>query len=162
MNRLSILAATLACAEAITVQIDAQAEDFVDDIVDFGESLIDPDTYTDLWYDTGDWLVGAGETLIDPDTYTDIWYDTTDWLVGAGETLIDPQTYVDLGNDIADFGVDSWDWISDVDNWEAAGKTIGYGSLALITGDPEGAWDLWTNEDLYYGDTWDEIDEMKK
>lgn len=40
MNRSSILAATLACAEAITVQIDAH--DIIDDIVDFGEDLIDP------------------------------------------------------------------------------------------------------------------------
>ena len=150
MNRSSILAATLACAEAITVQIDAQAE-FIDDIVDFGESLVDPDTYVDLGND----LLDIGETLITPEFYEDLWYDFSDFTVSTAEALIDPQTYVDIGNDIADFGVDSWDWISDGDNWEAAGKTLGYGSLALLTGNPEQAWDMWTNEDLYYGDTWD-------
>ena len=157
MNRSSILAATLACAEAITVQIDAQAE-FVDDIVDFGESLIDPKTYEDLGND----LLDIGETLITPSFYEDLWYDFEDFTVSTAEAIVDPQTYVDIGNDIADFGVDSWDWMSDGDNWEAAGKTIGYGSLALLTGNPEGAWDLWTNDDLYYGDTWDEIDDMKE
>ena len=160
MNRSSILAATLACAEAITVQIDAH--DIIDDIVDFGEDLIDPNTYEDLWYDTGDLIVSTGETLVNPNFYSDLWYDFSDFTVSTAEALIDPQTYVDIGNDIADFGVDSWDWMSDGDNWEAAGKTIGYGSLALITGNPEGAWDLWTNDDLYYGDTWDEIDDMKE
>ena len=157
MNRSSILAATLACAEAITVQIDAQAE-FVDDIVDFGESLIDPKTYEDLGND----LLDVGETLITPSFYEDLWYDFEDFTVSTAEAIVDPQTYVDIGNDIADFGVDSWDWMSEGDNWEAAGKTIGYGSLALLTGNPEGAWDLWTNDDLYYGDTWDEIDDMKE
>ena len=157
MNRSSILAATLACAEAITVQIDAQAE-FVDDIVDFGESLIDPKTYEDLGND----LLDIGETLITPSFYEDLWVDFSDFTVSTAEAIVDPQTYVDIGNDIADFGVDSWDWMSEGDNWEAAGKTIGYGSLALLTGNPEGAWDLWTNDDLYYGDTWDEIDDMKE
>lgn len=157
MNRSSILAATLACAEAITVQIDAQAE-FVDDIVDFGESLIDPKTYEDLGND----LLDVGETLITPSFYEDLWVDFSDFTVSTAEAIVDPQTYVDIGNDIADFGVDSWDWMSEGDNWEAAGKTIGYGSLALLTGNPEGAWDLWTNDDLYYGDTWDEIDDMKE
>jgi len=44
--------------------------------------------------------------------------------------------------------------MGDGSNWEAAGKTLGYGSLALITGNPDTAWELWTNEDLYTGDGW--------
>jgi len=61
---------------------------------------------------------------------------------------------VDLGNSIADGTVDTVNWMGDGSNWEAAGKTLGYGSLALITGNPDTAWELWTNEDLYTGDGW--------
>ena len=52
--------------------------------------------------------------------------------------------------------------MGDGDNWEATGKTLGYGSLALLTGNPDTAWDLWTNEDLYHGDTWDQMEENEE
>ena len=84
---------------------------------------------------------------------------------GLGEDIITGEIgndFADFGNDIADFSVDSLDWMSDGSNWGAAGKTLGYGSLALITGNPSNAIDLWSNGDLYYGDTWDDIDEAKK
>ena len=70
--------------------------------------------------------------------------------------------FADLGNDIVDFSVDGLDWMSDGSNWGAAGKTLGYGSLALLTGNPDDALAMWTNSDLYYGDTWDKIDENKE
>ena len=103
-------------------------------------------------------IAGVGAVL-------DLNKEVFDVAVGLGEDVITGEIgndIVDFGNDIADFSVDSLDWMSDGSNWGAAGKTLGYGSLALITGNPDDALAMWSNSDLYYGDTWDDIDEAKE
>merc|ERR1712242_142089 len=52
---------------------------------------------------------------------------------------------------------DAYDWASDGDNWEALGKTTFGAAVTGFSGDWEGGWDLFTNSDMYYGDTYDKI-----
>merc|ERR1712167_515857 len=54
---------------------------------------------------------------------------------------------------------DAYDWASDGDNWEALGKTTFGAAVTGFSGDWEGGWDLFTNSDMYYGDTYDKIDQ---
>merc|ERR1719361_1015737 len=91
----------------------------------------------DVFGDIGDWFEGAAN-------------DTADWFEGAA-------------NDIADWTAgaftDAYDWISDGSNWEALGKTILGATITGFKGDWEGGWDLFTNSSMYYGETYDNIEE---
>ena len=62
-------------------------------------------------------------------------------------------------NSVANAVEDAVDYVGDGDNWEAIGKTLGGGALELIKGDFDSAVDIWGDEDLYSGDTWDEMEE---
>ena len=53
---------------------------------------------------------------------------------------------------------DAVDYVGDGDNWEAIGKTLGGGAMKLIKGDFDSAVDIWGDKDLYFGDTWDEME----
>ena len=162
MNKSYILAATIACAQAITLK--AQANDFLSDLGDFGMGAID---FTlDLGEDIGvgiyDFTIDTGEKLIDPDTYIDLGNGIADFTVDTANWLVDPDSYVELGNGIWDGTIDTVDWMSDGSNWEAAGKTLGYSALSMITLKPEQAWTLVSNEDNYLGETWDARDKAKE
>merc|ERR1712203_447077 len=47
-------------------------------------------------------------------------------------------------------------------NWEALGKTILGATITGFKGDWEGGWDLFTNSSMYYGETYDNIEDRKK
>merc|ERR1712099_39376 len=133
MNKSSILAATIAIARGITLK--AETKDILDDLENIGNDILD-------------FSLGLGEDMID-------------LTINTGEALVDPDSYVELGNGIWDGTIDTINWMGDGDNWEAAGKTIGYSSLMLITGKPEDAWNMVSNDKLYLGETWDAIDDAK-
>ena len=108
--------------------------------------------------DAFDWTAGAGE-------------DAFDWTVGAGENAIDWT--VDAGDAGFDWTVgagtdffggleDGINWMTDGDNWEALGKTLGTSALLALSGDFEAAGSLLTNEDLYTGEGYDEIERKKE
>merc|ERR1711994_1110344 len=69
------------------------------------------------------------------------------------------DAFVDAGNCTAGAFTDAYDWASDGDNWEALGKTTFAATVTGFSGDWEGGWDLFTNSDMYYGDTYDKIDQ---
>ena len=52
--------------------------------------------------------------------------------------------------------------MTDGDNWEALGKTLGTSALLALSGDFEAAGSLLTNEDLYTGEGYDEIERKKE
>jgi len=52
--------------------------------------------------------------------------------------------------------------MKEADNWEAMGKTMLGATITGFSGDWEGGWDLFTNSDMYYGDTYDDIEAAKK
>ena len=129
------------------------------DIGDFGMDFIDFNLK--LGKDIGDGIYHTGEKLIDPDTYIDIGNGIADFTVDTANWLVDPDSYVKLGNGIWDGTIDTVDWMSDGSNWEAAGKTLGYSALSMITLKPEQAWTLVSNEDNYLGSTWDDRETAK-
>ena len=88
MNKSSILAATIACSRAITMQ--AQADTKWDPIGDL-ESL-------------GKGALKLGEDIINT---------TENVVVGTGEALINPDTYIDFGNFVVDLTVDTAEWLVD-------------------------------------------------
>ena len=88
MNKSSILAATIACSRAITMQAEAETKwDILGDLESLGESALN-----------------VGEDIINT---------TGDVIVTTGEALINPDTYVDLGNFIVDITVDTAEWLVD-------------------------------------------------
>ena len=87
--------------------------------------------------------------------------DAWDWTKGAGESAY--KWTKSAAYDVGDAFANSYDWMSDGDNWEALGKTLGVSiKTGIWDGDFEGGWDLFTNGDLYYGDTWDDLENYKK
>ena len=49
--------------------------------------------------------------------------------------------------------------MEDGDNWEALGKTLTVSmKTGIVDGDLGKGWDIFTNSDLYYGDTWDDLE----
>ena len=52
-------------------------------------------------------------------------------------------------------------WIGDLDNWEALGKTLWSATLTGFSGDWEGGWDMFTDSSMYYGNTYDEIEALQ-
>merc|ERR1711902_764 len=94
----------------------------------------------------------------------DVFSDIADWTEGAANDIADWT--VGAANDIADWTegafTDAYDWISDGSNWEALGKTILGATITGFKGDWEGGWDLFTNSSMYYGETYDNIEERKK
>merc|ERR1711878_188324 len=105
----------------------------------------------DIIGDIGDWFEGAAN-------------DTADWFEGAANDIADwtEEAFVDAGNWTAGAFTDAYDWISDGSNWEALGKTILGATITGFKGDWEGGWDLFTNSSMYYGETYDNIEDRKK
>ena len=52
--------------------------------------------------------------------------------------------------------------MKDGDNWEALGKTLVGSTFTGFSGDWEKGWELFTNSKMYYGDTYDKKEAMKK
>jgi hypothetical protein len=140
MYRSTIFAAAIACASAVTIKSEAEAEwGFLDDIggafEDFGNGFVD--TFEDIgngiaggFGDMGDWFAGD---------FTDFWVD-----------------------DVGGAFDDAWGWVSDGGNWEAFGTTLAGGTVALLSGDPDAALAMWGNSDHYTADYWDEMAEKKR
>ena len=135
-------------------------EDFGNDALnglgDFG--ALTSDLFSGAGTDIANWTVDAGN-------------DIAGWTIGAGNDIADWT--VGAGGDIADWTVgagnafiggldDAWNWVSDGDNWEALGKTLGTSALLAVTGNFEEAGSLLTNEDLYTGEGYDEIERRKE
>merc|ERR1712113_393828 len=83
----------------------------------------------------------------------DVFGDIADWT---------EQAFIDAGNWTAGAFTDAYDWISDGSNWEALGKTILGATITGFKGDWEGGWDLFTNSSMYYGETYDNIEERQR
>ena len=87
--------------------------------------------------------------------------DAWDWTKGAGESAY--KWTKSAAYDVGDAFVNSYDWMEDGGNWEALGKTL---TVSMKTGIVDGnfgqGWDIFTNSDLYYGDTWDDLENYKK
>jgi len=143
---ISIAAVGFASANALALQAKLKAqvesEDVFSDIADWTEGAAN---------DIADWTVGAAN-------------DIADWTEGAFTDAADwtEQAFVDAGNWTAGAFTDAYDWISDGSNWEALGKTILGATITGFKGDWEGGWDLFTNSSMYYGETYDNIEERKK
>ena len=116
----------------------------------------------DVFGDIGDWFEGAANDTAD-------WFegaanDVADWTEGAFTDAADwtEQAFIDAGNWTAGAFTDAYDWISDGSNWEALGKTILGATITGFKGDWEGGWDLFTNSSMYYGETYDNIEERQR
>ena len=88
-----------------------------------GEGLNDFGEISKEGFDTGAYWVGGAT------------YDLGDFIIDdIGDFVVD-----DIGDFVVDdigSGVeDSWNWASDGGNWEAAGKTLGAGSVLILQGD---------------------------
>ena len=84
-----------------------------------------------------------------------------DWTKGAGESAY--KWTKSAAYDVGDAFKNSYDWMEDGGNWEALGKTLTIAmKTGVVDGDWEGGWDVFTNGDLYYGDTWTEFEKAKK
>merc|ERR1740123_2240667 len=101
------------------------------------------------------WTVGAANDIADwtENAYQDVasWTTTAFYDVGGA--------FEDAANWTEGAFTDAYDWASDGDNWEALGKTTFGAAVTGFSGDWEGGWDLFTNSDMYYGDTYDKIDQ---
>merc|ERR1739844_664097 len=87
--------------------------------------------------------------------------DAWDWTKGAGESAY--KWTKSAAYDVGDAFVNSYDWMEDGDNWEALGKTLTVSmKTGIVDGDLGKGWDIFTNSDLYYGDTWDDLENYKK
>merc|ERR550539_1397001 len=139
---ITLSAAFVAYASAVRVQTQAQARAQAMDIFD----------------DIGSWTVGAANDIAD---WTENAYqDVSSWTVNAFSDVGD--AFVDAANWTEGAFTDAYDWASDGDNWEALGKTTFGAAVTGFSGDWEGGWDLFTNSDMYYGDTYDDIEAAKK
>ena len=68
----------------------------------------------------------------------------------------------DAANWTAGAFTDAYDWMKEGDNWEALGKTVVGSTMIGFSGDWEKGWELFTNSDMYYGDTYDKIENAQK
>jgi len=105
----------------------------------------------DVFSDIADWTEGAVNDAVN-------W--TEQAFVDAGSWT--EQAFTDAGNWTAGAFTDAYDWVKEGDNWEALGKTILGATITGFKGDWEGGWDLFTNSSMYYGETYDNIEEKKK
>ena len=108
--------------------------------------------------DVSDWTAGAAA-------------DVSDWVnTAASDAMTDGKKALDATegalNDAANWTAgaftDAYDWMKDGDNWEALGKTIVGSTVIGFSGDWEKGWELFTNSDMYYGNTYDKIEKQKK
>jgi len=114
--------------------------------------MIDTDAIND-WLDgavkdIGDWTEGAVQDIGE-------WTRGAAYTIGIGEELDDAVNWT--GGAITD----AYDWAKDGDNWEAAGKTILGSTITGFKGDWEKGWDMFTNPDLYKGDTYDQMEKNR-
>ena len=133
-------AACLVYANGLDIKLDAQLES------------------QDIFSDFADWTVGAANDVYD-------WSagavnDAYDWSAGAVSDVGD--AFVDAADWAWGAGTDAYDWMSDGDNWAAMGKTMLGATVTGFSGDWEAGWDLFTNPDMYLGETYDRMDAAKK
>ena len=121
------------------------------DVAEFGYDVVS------IPFDTLEGLTGIPLTPSSMLEYTwngdfvDDFVGTVDWVTSGdfiGDTIMAPVDFVN--------------YVSDGGNWEAMGKTLLIGGGALLSGDPEGAAEVWGNKDLYTEDFWDELDRKKR
>jgi len=143
---ITIAAVGFASANALALQAKLRAQvesqDIFGDIADWTEGAVN---------DAGSWAEGAVN-------------DAVNWTEGAFTDAADwtEQAFTDAGNWTAGAFTDAYDWVKEGDNWEALGKTILGATITGFKGDWEGGWDLFTNSSMYYGETYDNIEEKKK
>ena len=117
MYRTQILAAGIACASAITIKAETDAE-FWGDI-------------TSAFNDVGDFFtedVGG-------------FFEDIGSAIGGGLSDFGSWVEDDVGgffeDDVGGFFEDAWGWVSDDANWEALGTTLLGGTVALLSGNPD-------------------------
>ena len=108
--------------------------------------------------DLGDWTFDFADGIADLTEGAGA--AIVDWTEGAGADIADWAE--GAGNDFIDGLEDGFDWVTNGDNWEALGKTLGTGALLALSGDFDAAGDLLGNEDLYTGEGYDEIERKKE
>ena len=147
-----------AAANALTIQSKLQSQiEAQNDLLGF-EKWIEK-----AGNDAADWTAGAAA-------------DVADWVYSAtneytlGDAIKDGKKALDATedalNDAANWTAgaftDAYDWMKDGDNWEALGKTVVGSTVIGFSGDWEKGWELFTNSDMYYGDTYDKIEKRQK
>lgn len=152
MYRTQILAAGIACASAITIKAETEAEwDWFNNAVN---------TVGDALDDVGDFIVDDVGGFITDDVGG--FFGDVGNAIGGGfndfGNLLD-DTFGGVIGDIGDAFEDAWGWVSDDSNWEALGKTLLGGTVALLNGNPDQAVALWGNKEHYTGDFYDQIEE---
>ena len=141
MYRTQILAAGIACASAITIKAETDAEFWgsitsaFDDVGGFFENDVGG-----FFNDVGS-AIGGGFSDFGNWVEDDVGGFFEDTIGGAFE--------------------DAWGWVSDDANWEALGTTLLGGTVALLSGNPDEALAMWGNKEHYTGDFYDEIEEKK-
>ena len=131
MYRSTTLIAGIACTQALHIEAQTEAEwGFFEDIGNafndagnwFGGAVDDVgDFFVEdvggAFADAGNWLDDAFGDAID--FFDDSFSDAGNWIEGAA-------------NDFAGGIEDAWNWVSNPSNWEAFGKTIAGGTVALL------------------------------
>ena len=146
-------AAGLAYANGLAIQSKLQArvesQDIFSDMADWTVGAVG---------DAGSWFEGAGNDIAD---WTEgAVQDVGSWTVNAFSDVGD--AFVDAANWTGGAFEDAYNWMKDGDNWEAMGKTMVGATVTGFSGDWEGGWDLFTNPNMNYGDTYDDIEAAKK
>ena len=149
MYRTQILAAGIACASAITIKAETDAE--------FWGSI------TSAFDDVGDFFTedvgGFFENGVGG------FFNDVGSAIGGGFSDFGNWVEDDVGgffeDTIGGAFEDAWGWVSDDANWEALGTTLLGGTVALLSGNPDEALAMWGNKEHYTGDFYDEIEEKK-
>merc|ERR1712117_363034 len=107
-----------------------------------------------------DWIAGAAKDI---EEWTEgAVQDIAEWTRDAAYTIGIGGEFDDVTNWTGGAFEDAYNWAKDGDNWEAAGKTIVGSTITGFVGDWEKGWDMFTNPDLYKGDTYDEMEKNKQ
>lgn len=125
MYRTQILAAGIACASAITIKAETDAE-FWGDI-------------TSAFNDVGDFFTEDVGGFFENDVGG--FFNDVGSAIGGGFSDFGNWVEDDVGgffeDTIGGAFEDAWDWVSGGANWEAMGKTLLGGTVALLSGDPD-------------------------
>ena len=149
MYRTQILAAGIACASAITIKAETDAE--------FWGSI------TSAFDDVGDFFTEDVGGFFENDVGG--FFNDVGSAIGGGFSDFGNWVEDDVGgffeDTIGGAFEDAWGWVSDDANWEALGTTLLGGTVALLSGNPDEALAMWGNKEHYTGDFYDEIEEKK-
>ena len=149
MYRTQILAAGIACASAITIKAETDAE--------FWGSI------TSAFDDVGDFFTEDVGGFFENDVGG--FFNDVGSAIGGGFSDFGNWVEDDVGgffeDTIGGAFEDAWGWVSDDANWEALGTTLLGGTVALLSGNPDEALAMWGNKEHYTGAFYDEIEEKK-